>query len=393
MYPGEIVRPGPDSRVPVFPNARPLPREARIPSREVQIPTVHSGVPAKEHDVTAFKPTDPAAQVYERAKPAVVRLEMFYKGADGKETSSRGSGFFISESGKLATAYHVIARRPDRIEVQMADGKKLNATISDVKPMSDVATLDVQGALGQRFPALELAPTSRGLSADEPVYVLGHPHGWEKTYLAPGSFERRISVADTNVSDLPGQNPNRMLLETTAQAIGGNSGGPMLDKNGRVIGIVNFGSERSGIAATVDDLHSLLGNAKPREYFPTHPSLGTSAIVTGLATTAGAAQSFVLSRPHPVALGRFGGAVGGLSVVLAAADLNKHDYEAFKNSWYTGTTAEKVSATTNMVGDLSMIVGGLGTILGPRVRLASTVLLTAGSGAKFLNHLFTDRTY
>lgn len=376
-----------------------IPRKAiNAISAERQIPTLLSGVKAEENQKVTFAADSEEAKVYERTKDATVRIEVRRRGADGEQTGASGSGFFIQEDGKIATAYHVIAMKPEKIVVQTADGRTFNAKISDVKPGSDMATLDLEGAGNTRFPFLNLAETSTTLKNNDHVYVVGHPKGWADTYLSPGVVSGRSPVSGLLVEHIDGQNPQRMLLRATSHTEPGNSGGPVVDKDGRVVGLVSYGDVPTVDAGTVEDLHSLLGNAKFRDYLPHDTTFDWRTASGGMLTLGGATAAYGLARtagtPSRI-LGASTRLVGVIGAVNGVTDLLLDDLGAFRQSWSpTGSTAERFSTTTNIAGDLSQIAGGLGiSWLGPKYKVASSILLTAGTGVKFLNHLFSDRAY
>lgn len=359
------------------------------PSNSVEIPSVHPNREPDEFDVTAYAADSPEARVYDKADDAIARIEVIR--SDGEYS---GTGFFISEDGKLATVYHVI-RDAESIHVVTADGRTYRAKIEDVKPTSDMATLRVEALPGERFSALEIAETSRSLKKGDPLYAIGHANGWHKQYLSPGFFLNRSIVADEGVEPLFGQNPNRILMEGFGQGVDGQSGSPVLDSQGRVVGILSFGAPNRIFAGTAEDLRSMLGRGRNEEYLPQGAIFGRTAYINGTFSLAGLANAYALRRPdYAKSLSVSTGLVGAGAVLLGVSDFVRHDYSNFMTSWAHGTPAEKFNASTNVTADLMLTAGGIGTLfLGPRYRFASSLLIGTGSAAKFLNQWLGDRMY
>ena len=142
-------------------------------------------------------------------------------------TLGSGSGVIISENGYIITNYHVIADAI-RVEVVLADGQHADAKIAAQSPFDDLALLkiDIEGlnaaALGD----------SDQVRVGQIVFPIGNPGGAQ---FARSMTMGMISGIDRDVE----LNNGRMvhLLQTDAAINPGNSGGPLVDCNGRVIGI------------------------------------------------------------------------------------------------------------------------------------------------------------
>jgi serine protease Do len=136
----------------------------------------------------------------------------------------QGSGVVMDGSGYILTNYHVI-RGANEIEISLADGRKVKATVVGRDPPTDLAVLKID--------ADKLVPASWGDSeALEPgalVWAVGSPFGLERT-ITSGilSAKHRAGLAGS---------PNQDFLQTDAAVNPGNSGGPLVDADGKVIGI------------------------------------------------------------------------------------------------------------------------------------------------------------
>ena len=143
-----------------------------------------------------------------------------------------GSGVVVSDDGYVLTASHVVEntrpfsrRRPRTIRVIFPDGKEYRCEALGMNRSADAALLKISESLpdGESFPHVEMGQSSK-LNRGDWCFALGHPGGFRKERKAPVRFGRVLSVGDlTVVSD------NAIVL--------GDSGGPLFDLNGRLIGI------------------------------------------------------------------------------------------------------------------------------------------------------------
>jgi S1-C subfamily serine protease len=203
---------------------------------------------------------DPKA-IYESESPGVVTVVSLFEsgGLDrlGESGSGVGSGFVLNGEGEIATNAHVVTtgdgeavKRAQEVYVEFADGNQVEAEIVGADPNADIALLkiDPQG--------LKLRPLPLGDSASvevgEPVAAIGSPFG-EKQSLSIGV----ISAIDRSIESLTSFNISG-AFQTDAAINPGNSGGPLVDGDGRVIGInqqiksTSGGGEGVGFAVPVD---------------------------------------------------------------------------------------------------------------------------------------------
>jgi regulator of sirC expression with transglutaminase-like and TPR domain len=199
--------------------------------------------------VSADEPAAKAESVEQlaaRAKPSVVVITV--KGRDARRTGL-GTGFVVSADGLIATNLHVIGEGR-AITVETADGKRHDVVAvhaSDRK--QDLAVI--------RIDAKDLKPLELGDSAalkdGQAVVALGNPHGLKRSVVA--------GVVSA-VRDVEG----RRLIQLAMPVEPGNSGGPVLDDRGRVVGLVTIKSlekENVGFAVVVNALKPLLRKPNP----------------------------------------------------------------------------------------------------------------------------------
>ena len=201
-------------------------------------------------DEPAEKATPPVSRsVEELAKQARESVTLIsVQGRDGKP-HGLGTGFVIAAEGLIATNHHVIGEaRP--INVQLANGKQLKVVAIYASDRElDLAILKVDAS---DLPALPLADSGQ-VQDGEPIVVLGHPLGLKNSVVS-GVVSGRREVE------------NRPMLQLAIPIESGNSGGPVLDRQGRVVGIVTMKSlvtNNLGFAVEVNQLKPLLERPNP----------------------------------------------------------------------------------------------------------------------------------
>jgi 2-alkenal reductase len=179
---------------------------------------------------------DPRA-IYEHESPGVVTvISAGLQGPSGDNAEGLGSGFVISGDGEIATNAHVVTtgegpdiRKASQVYVHFADGNQVPAEVKGFDPFADVALLKIDAA-GLTLRPLPLG-TTRDLHVGAPVAAIGSPFGEEQS-LSVGV----VSGLDRSIQSLTGFDTTG-AIQTDAAINHGNSGGPLLDGRGRVLGI------------------------------------------------------------------------------------------------------------------------------------------------------------
>ncbi len=172
-----------------------------------------------------------AADVYEQVRPAVVEITsaLGSSGPFGQQAEGTGTGIVIDTEGRILTNYHVV-QGAESIEVRFADGSTAAATLVGSDPANDLALLEVD-ASGLDLTAAELGD-SDSLRVGDSVLAIGNPFNLEAT-LTQGI----VSAVDRTYSTGANTRPIREMIQTDAAVNPGNSGGPLLNCQGQVIGI------------------------------------------------------------------------------------------------------------------------------------------------------------
>jgi hypothetical protein len=162
---------------------------------------------------------------------------------------ARGSGLLISSEGEVLTAYHVVYQAT-RIEITIDGRRYVNVSVSYVRPGSDMAVLKIEGApsVAEFF---KPAPSDWQGRAGENIYVLGYPRGLIRTQLLGGSLTQDGYTPSQEWFDDSGNGifvvRDLSLLPLDLNTEDGLSGGPVIDGQGRLVGIIS-GSVRRGRA-------------------------------------------------------------------------------------------------------------------------------------------------
>jgi serine protease Do len=170
-----------------------------------------------------------------------------------------GSGVLISNDGKVLTAAHVV-QTADVASVEFSDGQEISARVIGSDVQSDVALLQLKEMPKGVTPAT--LGDSDKVEVGDQIFVIGAPYGISQT-LSVGHLSGRHRLNTNN------QSTSIEFLQTDAAINTGNSGGPMFDMQGNVIGIVSSlmshsgGSEGLAFATAANTAKRLLLERKP----------------------------------------------------------------------------------------------------------------------------------
>jgi len=135
-----------------------------------------------------------------------------------------GSGFIISADGLILTNAHVVREAKD-VTVKLSDRREFSAKVLGSDPTTDIAVLRIN-ATG--LPTVRIGD-ARGLEVGDPVLAIGAPYGLEQTATQ--------GIVSAKGRSLPGDNTVVPFIQTDAAVNPGNSGGPLFDGTGTVVGI------------------------------------------------------------------------------------------------------------------------------------------------------------
>lgn len=191
----------------------------------------------------------------------VVRQATFFSSA--QSGTAVGTGFIVTANGLIVTNYHVVEGARS-ITVELSDGTQHAARVVKADAARDLAVLKIE-ATG--LPTLRLGNSSTAL-AGQSVVAIGYALGLEGSPTVTtgivSSTGRTIQVQDDGAPGGPVVRTYSNVLQISAAINSGNSGGPLLDLQGRVIGINTAGSSSAqdvGFAIPIDQAKSLINSA------------------------------------------------------------------------------------------------------------------------------------
>ena len=229
---------------------------------------------------------------------------------DGPSVPSRGqgSGFIVSDDGLILTNAHVV-RGAQEVTVKLSDRREFSAKVLGADPVTDVAVLRIEA---KGLPTVRLGDP-RQLEVGDPVLAIGAPFGFEQTATQ--------GIVSAKGRSLPGDSVVP-FIQTDAAVNPGNSGGPLFDASGAVVGINAQIYSRTGgfqglsfsipidVALKVKDQIVATGKAS-------HARLG----VTVQDLNQALAQSFGLSRPDGALISQVAPGSAAAAAGLEAGDV------------------------------------------------------------------------
>jgi putative serine protease PepD len=265
--------------------------------------TLHDGSPSAAATTTVVQSGSNVAQsgltvgeVAKLATKSVVEIDATTTGSSSPfpggngSSSAEGTGFVYDTNGDIVTNQHVISGASS-VRVKFSDGSTYKATVVGADPSTDVAVLHVD-APSSKLQPLTLADSSR-VAVGDGVVAIGNPFGLDGTVTSGivSAVGREIAAPDDT--------PIEGAIQTDAAINHGNSGGPLLDLQGKVIGITSQiqseggGNDGVGFAVpsnTVKSIASqLIANGKVEHAFlgvtPTNAAggVGISTVKQGSA--------------------------------------------------------------------------------------------------------------
>jgi S1-C subfamily serine protease len=213
-------------------------------------------------------------RVYEQVSPAVVNITTqvlrsdFFWGSFPEEGS--GSGFLWDVQGHIVTNYHVVEGVRD-ISVSFGEDVNLPATVIGIDPTNDLAVIKVDAPPAGVQP-VEVGE-SAGLKVGQTAIAIGNPFGQFERTMTQGIISAINRTIETERTVLRG------VIQTDAAINRGNSGGPLLDSNGRLIGVNSAiysptgTSAGVGLAIPVDKVRRVVPALIENGRYP-HPWLG-----------------------------------------------------------------------------------------------------------------------
>ena len=243
-------------------------------------PTAENTTEVEKEESTAAVPVNTVktkGEIYAEAVNAIVgvkavkyqQIPTFFGRYTTQTVVSTGSGFFVTADGYVVTNYHVI-ENSNEITVSTYDGASYEATVRGYEESNDIAVLKISGT----FQAAALG-TSSGLSVGDDILVIGNPLGSLSYTFTDGvvSYLNRMITGDTGATI--------NMFQTNAAINEGNSGGPVYNMQGEVVGIASakYASssiEGLGFCIPIDDVIGMIRDIINTGYVTGKPVMGVS---------------------------------------------------------------------------------------------------------------------
>jgi len=196
---------------------------------------------------TAIEKASPAVvniyseQIFKNNKKSPPRLNSIFGSSDQIRTSL-GSGVILSSDGYILTNQHVVGKQSIRVIAELTDGRKFITRLVGIDEGTDLAVLKIDDPKAN-FPSMELEDSDK-VNVGDIVLAIGNPYG----------LGQSVSMGIISATGREFDNPYSNYLQTDASINLGNSGGALIDSNGRLIGINTLirsstgGSEGIGLA-------------------------------------------------------------------------------------------------------------------------------------------------
>lgn len=229
---------------PLLPALVPAPVPSPVPALPIPSPPSFSPSPLTPEPPIPTELT--AEQIYQKVK--LTTVEIWNTSQPG--IASTASGVILTANGLVLTNYHVVASN-SAPTVKLVDGRKFTATVMSVDPELDLALLQLNGVAA--LPTTAFSQTSVQVKVGDTVYAIGSPRGKSWTMSTAQVIELNSTCANGASSLRCIRTPGNFLHP-------GNSGGPLIDRSGQVIGI-NRAVQQStgeGVSIPVETIQSFL---------------------------------------------------------------------------------------------------------------------------------------
>ncbi|HMK07687.1 MAG TPA: trypsin-like peptidase domain-containing protein [Anaerolineales bacterium] len=197
------------------------------------------------------------ADAVDRAGPAVVTVINHLSASNplgGGSGTASGSGVIISQDGYVVTNNHVVDGTAS-LEVVFADGSKTPATLVGSDPFADIAVIKVSASV----PSVAAWGDSSTLAPGDTVVAIGSPLGDFTNTVTAGI----VSATGRSIEAEPGYRMEH-LIQTDAAINHGNSGGPLVNLEGQIVGINTLVVRGSGMGDTAEGLGFAIESARAR---------------------------------------------------------------------------------------------------------------------------------
>jgi len=296
-----------------------------------------------------------AQDIYDMALTQVVGIKVDVPntgifGAAGSSSTSSGSGFIISSDGYILTNYHVVEPAYSNdlpLTVTTSDGTEYDAKIIGFEISNDVALIKISAA--GLNPAI--IANSDDIRVGQAVFVVGNPFGSLVYTMTDGivsALDRELSVAEGKTIS---------TFQLSAAVNRGNSGGPVYDANGEVLGIVTAKLIRSdvegiGFAIPINDAIEIASGLIEHGYIAGRPLIGISAqtVSSGHAEYYGWVVGTYVRAVNPDSAAQLAGLVIG-DIIIGLGDVEVDSMESLRQAMRRYRAGDTTTLTVWRAGE------------------------------------------
>ena len=274
---------------------------------------INSGTYTSSDDKPSLGVSLSAKEIYKNNVDSVVSIEVRNSYSIGY-----GTGFIVSEQGYIVTNYHVV-EGANKVSVTLYDESTYSAKVIGYEESNDLAIIKIEPE--GKIESLVYGKSS-DLSVGDDVYVIGNPLGDLTFTLTRGVVSALNRLIDT------GSGFNINMFQTDAAINSGNSGGPVFDEHGFVVGIASAKYASSSIeglcfCVPIDDVRSMIDEIINKGYVSGKPIIGVSVYDREITSFGFLQSSRKINGAKIAAMGENSAAVkAGLQIgdIIVAAD-------------------------------------------------------------------------
>lgn len=367
-------------------------------------------------DGEIFNADEATGRLYDEVAPSIVNIYSTRKQTPYGPTAETGSGYFIDNEGRVMTDAHVV-RDSRELWITARDGKQYRGQLEKVDDIQDLAIIKLVGVQPGQYKPLEHG-SSQSLVNGDPIFAMGHPHGSRDVFVSPGMFLGRTNMLDVllrksgpdNVGQMMNVNDYKnpydfydFLDNLRSPVMGGqlrlevgNSGGPVVDSYGKVVGVtreVEMDNHSASYYSPVEKADSLLRNPRTKFSFqygyepePWAKRYGDMWKEQPL----GAASLTALSGGVAYAGVKFADKFSTKALPIAAGAYFTHKLFGDYDLWRTSTNkpdAEKFGIAT--LADATAVGGSIAALF-PKARTVGLIALGVGATARFASDFISN---
>lgn len=194
----------------------------------------------------------PVEQLVENCAPFTVAIETTNYTTNGSTSMSVGSGFILTENGYIITNYHVV-ENARIITVHTYDGKEYSGKNVGYDASLDLAVIRIHPNGNEKFPVAPIAD-SDSVKTGEKVIAIGTPQSLDLSWTVTVGY---VSCAERNMTMSDGTRQSRIQFDAAVNP--GNSGGPLINGRGEVIGIVQMRINDTSRTEVYDENGNVIG--------------------------------------------------------------------------------------------------------------------------------------